>query len=158
MNIDQTVKWLYDRALIEQTILKYATSADTRDWDLLKSILTPELDIDFTTAGGPAMTVTSEQYVSQVTSLIPGFDVTQHKLTNFVIDINGDTASTVVYMQAEHFVLEGSEHIDRAVGGYYSHKLKKVNDEWKICSLKLTATWGRGDMRAFEIATKRAQS
>lgn len=156
MNIEQTVKWLYDKALIEETILKYATSADLRDWDLLKSILDDEIDIDFTTSGGPAMRLTREQYVAQVTSLIPGFDVTQHQLTNFVIDINGDTANTVVYMQAEHFVHENS--LDRAVGGYYTHKLKKIDDKWKICSLKLTATWGRGDMRAFEIATKRANS
>lgn len=59
-------------------------------------------------------------------------------------------------MQAEHFVREGSNEIDRAVGGYYSHKLKKENGNWKIHSLKLTATWGRGDMTAFEISRKRA--
>lgn len=158
MNTEQTIKWLYDRALIEQTILKYATAADLRDWDLLKSILADEIHIDFTTSGGPAMTLTKEEYIGQVTSLIPGFDVTQHQLTNFVITINGDTANTVVYMQAEHFVHEGSSEIDRAVGGYYTHELQKENGHWKICSLKLTATWGRGDLRAFEIAGKRATS
>ncbi|MFI3162968.1 MAG: nuclear transport factor 2 family protein [Bacillota bacterium] len=158
MNTEQTIKWLYDKALIEQTILKYATAADLRDWDLLKSILCDEIHIDFTTSGGPAATLTSEQYIGQVTSLIPGFDVTQHQLTNFVVDIDGDTASTVVYMQAEHFAFEGTDEICRTVGGYYTHKLKKENGNWKICSLKLTATWGRGDMRAFAIASKRANS
>ncbi|WP_317854273.1 nuclear transport factor 2 family protein [Chakrabartyella piscis] len=158
MNTEQTIKWLYDKALIEQTILKYATAADLRDWDLLKSILSDEVYIDFTTSGGPSMTVTNDQYIGQVTSLIPGFNVTQHQLTNFVIDINGDTANTVVYMQAEHFVQEGTSEIGRTIGGYYTHKLKKENGNWKICSLKLTATWGRGDMRAFEIANKRANS
>lgn len=158
MNTEQTIAWLYDKALIEQTILKYATAADLRDWDLLKSILADEIDIDFTSSGGPAATVTNTQYVTQVKALIPGFDVTQHQLTNFVIDINGNTASTVVYMQAEHFIREEAKEIDRAVGGYYSHKLKKENGNWKIYSLKLTATWGRGDMTAFEIAGNRANS
>lgn len=158
MNTEQKVTWLYERAQIEQTILKYATAADLRDWDLLKSILADELDVDFTTSGGPAMTLTSDQYVGQVTSLIPGFDVTQHQLTNFVINIDGDTADTVVYMQAEHIVMEDGQQIDRAVGGYYTHKLKKIDGAWKICSLKLTATWGRGDMQAFAIAGARATS
>lgn len=59
-------------------------------------------------------------------------------------------------MQVEHFVREESNEIDRAVGGYYSHKLKKEDGVWKIHSLKLTATWGRGDMTAFAIASKRS--
>lgn len=155
--MDQTLAWLYDRTLIQETILKYATAADTRDWDLLKSILTEEINMDFTTAGGPAMTLSSDAYVGQVTALIPGFDVTQHQLTNFVIHIQGDTATTTVYMQAQHFVSDGTNQIDRAVGGYYNHTLKKIDGQWKISSLKLTATWGRGDMRAFEIASQRAK-
>lgn len=158
MTTEQTITWLCDKALIEETILKYATAADMRDWDLLKSILCDEINIDFTTSGGPAMSLTNDQYVGQVTSLIPGFDVTQHQLTNFVININGDTANTIVYMQAEHFVSDGADQIGRTVGGYYTHQLKKENGNWKISSLKLTATWGRGDMKAFEIASKRATS
>lgn len=72
-----------------------------------------------------------------------------------MIDISGNIANSVVYMQAEHFVREDSNEIGRTVGGYYTHKLKKENGNWKIFFLKLTATWDRGDMRAFEIASKR---
>lgn len=90
--------------------------------------------------------------------LIPGFDSTQHQLTNFAITINDDTADVVAYMQAEHFVMDEGNQRSQAVGGYYTYKLKKENDSWKIHALKLTVTWTRGNMKAFEIATKRAMN
>lgn len=157
MTVEETITWLKDRIEIEKTILSYGKAADFRDWALLRSILGERLEIDFTSSGGPAMELTAEDYVLQVQSLIPGFDVTQHKLTNFHIDIMGNQAKTLVYMEAEHFYRSETENLERAVGGYYSHKLEKIKGVWKITSLKLTETWSRGDMRAFALAMERCR-
>lgn len=157
MTTEETITWLKDCADIETTILNYATAADFRDWALLRSILADRLDIDFTSSGGPAMNVTGEEYVAQVRSLIPGFDTTQHQLTNFHIKITGNSAETTVYMQAEHFYRSETETLDRAVGGYYSNKLERIQGVWKITSLKLTETWSRGDMQAFVLAGERCR-
>lgn len=157
MTETETLTWLKDQADIKNTILSYAIAADFRNWGLLRSILADSLEIDFTSSGGPALKVTAEEYVAQVQGLIPGFDTTQHQLTNFNIEIKGNQAKTTVYMQAEHFYRSKTETLDRAVGGYYNHELQRIQGVWKISSLKLTETWSRGDMRAFELAAKRCQ-
>ncbi|MFI3249512.1 MAG: nuclear transport factor 2 family protein [Eubacteriales bacterium] len=126
MTLENTTAWLKDQAEIERTILCYATAADTRDWSLHRSILADRLDIDFASMGGPALNLSAEEYVTQVQGLIPGFDATQHQLTNFKIDITENHPETTVYMQAEHFYRTETEVLDRAVGGYYCHKLERV--------------------------------
>lgn len=68
------------------------------------------------------MTLPSELDVGKMTSLIPGFDVTQHQLTKFVIDKGANNANAVVYMQAEHFVREDSNKSWRTIGGYYKKR------------------------------------
>lgn len=158
MTDTQTLTWLKDRIDIKNTILSYATAADFRDWALLRSILADNLDIDFTSSGGPALKVTAEEYVAQVQGLIPGFDTTQHQLTNFHIEIQENKAKTRVYMHAEHFYRSKTKVLDRAVGGYYNHELQRIQGVWKISRLKLTETWSRGDMRAFELAAKQCQN
>lgn len=157
MTTEQTLSWLKDRTDIKNVVLSYATAADFRDWALLRSILADCLDIDFTTSGGPAMKLTAEEYVLQVQILIPGFDVTQHKLSNFNIEISENSAKTVVYMEADHFYRSETENLERAVGGYYTHQLEKIKGSWKIKSLKLTETWSRGDMRAFAFGMERCR-
>lgn len=157
MSEENTMEWLKERAYIKSTLLNYATAADFRDWSLLRSILADRLDIDFTSSGGPAMNLSAEEYVAQVKSLIPGFDVTQHQLTNFDIKICKNKAETTVYMQAEHFYRSETEEYNRAVGGYCNHKLECIQGVWKIVSLKLTETWSRGDMRAVVLAMERCR-
>lgn len=158
MNEETTIRWLKDRSEIENTILNYAKAADFRDWHLLRTILADSLDVDFTSSGGPKGNVKAEEYVDQVKTLIPGFDVTQHQLTNFHIELLGDLCKTCVYMQAEHIIHTENETLERTVGGFYSHELQRVKGTWKISSLKLTETWSRGDMRAFVIAMERCQN
>lgn len=155
MTETQTIAWLKVREDIKSTILSYATAADFREWDLLRSILADRLDIDFTSSGGPTCNVTADEYVAQVQGLIPGFDVTQHQLTNFKIEFENNQAKTTVYMQAEHIFHGETEELNRVVGGYYNHKLQRIDGVWKITALKLTETWSRGDMCTFELAAKR---
>lgn len=62
--MDKNVTWLMDRANIETTILKYATAADLRDWDLYQSIFAPEIDIDFSSFGnGPVARIKQKTYL-----------------------------------------------------------------------------------------------
>lgn len=146
---------------IQTTILKYATAADLRDWQLYKSILADQIDIDFSSfLNGPVATITSDQLLEQVKGLIPGFDATQHQLTNFVININEacDEADAVAYMQAEHFINVENRDLFHTVGGYYAYKLKCEDNNWKIHSLKLVVTWSRGDLEAYRFATERVMN
>ena len=147
---------LKDKADIQETILKYATGIDTRDWALYRSIFADEVYLDFSSySGQPASTMTGDQWAEAVQAMLPGFDATQHVLTNFVIDLDGDEATAAVYMKAEHFIANSSGDNSHTLGGFYVHKMKRHGEDWKIHATTLNVTWSRGNRDVYRLATER---
>ena len=83
------------------------------------------------------MKISSEAWADQAISLVSGFEATQHIITNHVVTIDGDRATCVAYVQAQHFNPQGMY----TVGGYYTNTLVRTPEGWKISKLKLTPTW-----------------
>ncbi|MFN3231121.1 MAG: nuclear transport factor 2 family protein [Alphaproteobacteria bacterium] len=151
-----TLQVLKDKAEIQETILKYATGLDSRDFALYRSIFADEVDIDFSSySGQPASRMTGDEWGQMVQRMLPGFDATQHVLTNFVIEVDGDEATANVYVQAEHFIANSEGDNSHTLGGYYIHKLKRHGDAWKIHATTLNVTWNRGNRDVYRLATER---
>lgn len=146
-----------DKADIQDLILNYAWGIDTRNWALLRSIFADEIEMDFSSFNGtPASRIAADDWVAACRALLPGFDATQHLLTNFMIEVEGDTATAVVYMQAEHFIANSLGDNSHTLGGYYRHKLARDTDGWKIHATTLTILWSRGNRQVYELAAERA--
>jgi len=129
---------LVDRMDITDTSLRYATGIDRKDRDLYRSCFTAEIEIDFSSMGmGPPVTVPADAWVAQALTLVSGFQSTQHMITNHAITVQGDEATCVAYVQARHFN-PGSM---MTVGGYYTNRLVRTPEGWRISKLKLTQTW-----------------
>lgn len=144
---------MLDKQDIQETILKYSWGIDSRNWDLFRSIFADELDMDFSSySGAPGARMTAEQWVAGCQALHPGFDATQHVLSNFMIDVDGDEATAIVYMKAEHF-LDDDYH---TLGGHYTHRLNRRGAGWLIHATTLTVTWRRGNFDVYEKARLRA--
>jgi hypothetical protein len=153
MALDPRLENLIIRSEITDVIHRYATGIDLRDWDLYSSIFDDEILIDFESfMKTPAEKMTRAAWVKRVRSLISGFDATQHVLTNHVFQIEADTAVVTLYMKAEHF-LNGDSI---ALGGYYTHHLRRNSDRWCITLTRLTATWMRGNQDLFKMAHQRS--
>ena len=154
--MDDALRELKDRADIQDTILKYATGIDTRDWKLYRSIFADDVRMDFSSfSGAPASTMTADEWVAGVQRMLPGFDATQHVLTNFVIDLHGDEATATVYMKAEHFLANALGDNSHTLGGYYVHELRRGDEGWKIHATTLRVTWNRGNRHVYRLATER---
>ena len=137
--MDETkLQMLVDRMEITDTSLKYATGVDMRDKELYRSCFTDEIEIDFTSMEieGPKK-ISADEWVDQAFTLVGAYESTQHIITNHVININGDEATYEAYLQAQHYNADSIF----TVGGYYSNKVVKTPEGWKICKLKLTSTW-----------------
>ncbi len=63
--------------------------------------------------------------------------VAQHFLTDYHIEVSGNDAVCMSYMQARHFN-EGHSTWDLA--GYYTYNLVRTDDGWKIPKYTLTVT------------------
>ncbi len=135
---EKKLQTLLDRMEIIDTQNRYATGVDTRDRDLYRSCFTDEMELDMSGMGlGEPMTLSADMWVDQAISLVSGFESTQHIITNHVISIEGDRATCVAYLQAQHYNPENMY----TVGGYYSNSLVRTPDGWKISKLKLTPAW-----------------
>ena len=148
---------LKDRADISDVVMRFATSVDTLDFELYRSIFADRVDMDVSSFSGvPLERVSMDAWTEQIRGFLPGFDATQHVLTNPVFDVDGDDARIVVYMKAEHFIANDQGDNSHAIGGNYQFGLKRVSGEWKIVAMTLNVTWSRGNRDIYRLAGERA--
>lgn len=150
------LRWLQDRSDVTDVIMRFATSVDTLDFDLYRSIFADEVDMDVSSFSGlPPERVSMDAWTYQIRGFLPGFDATQHVLSNFVIDVAGEDAKVVVYMKAEHFVANDQGDNSHAIGGHYEFGLSRVLGDWKIVAMTLNVTWSRGNRDVYRLAGER---
>jgi 3-phenylpropionate/cinnamic acid dioxygenase small subunit len=158
-NIDEArLQFLLDRAAISDVQLRYATGVDMRDWALYRSCFTDELDADFTSViGGEPRRMRADEWVEFARRTIAGLKATQHMITNHVITIDGDEATCVAYVQARHYLPNETGDHEQAMFGYYTNRLERTGDGWKIRSCKLTVTWSSGNFHVLTLARRRLE-
>lgn len=155
--MDATLKMLLDERAISRLLCNYARGVDTRNWPLYESVFADQIEIDYTSWQADALgTVARDQFVAMGKSIF-GFESTQHIITNHMIDVKGDEADIVAYMQAQHFLPNNRGENTLTMGGFYTHHLVRKADGWKIDKAKLTITWLTGNPAIFELAAKRVQ-
>lgn len=148
------MKLMWDERAISRTVIQYATGVDTRNWELYRACFTEELEIDFSSWDPSAKgTMRADDWVAGVA--LSGFQATQHISTNHVIHVNGDEATCVSYMQAQHYLPNAHGENTLTLGGYYTNTLVRSGESWKIRKCHLTVTWTTGNRYIFELAAKR---
>jgi 3-phenylpropionate/cinnamic acid dioxygenase small subunit len=149
------LQFLLDRAAISDVQLRYATGVDTRDWPLLRSCFTDEIETDFATAGRDPQRIKADDWIELVRRTVSGMEATQHMITNQVITLDGDEATCVAYVQARHHLPNEKGGSDQVMYGYYTNRFVRTAEGWKIRTRKLTVTWNEGNMHIFELARRR---
>jgi len=134
---------LDDRASISDVIYRYSTGVDGKDWALFRTCFADPLNADFTSTGVPApRTFPLDTWIRVVQKTLSPYRVTQHFNSNVIIKVNGDEATAVVYLKARHFPLDDPDNKKIwDVGGYYTDRLVRTPEGWKIANLKFTQTW-----------------
>lgn len=162
---DAALQQLLDRAAISDVVNAYATGLDRRDWALYRSIFLDEIEMDFASVGLRSGAYTAEGWVRSAQTLFAGFSATQHTSSNHVHEIQGDRASCMSNMQAEHFVArEPGDGLDApdadrwTIGGYYRNELVRTPAGWKLQRVALIVTWSRGNPAVSAIALRRGRA
>lgn len=133
---------LYDRMEIIDTMNRYATSVDTRDWDLFLTCYTEEMNADMVSVGFDApLDMPATAFREIIKQAVDPFDSTQHLLSNHVIDIDGESATCVSYLQAQHFSEDDTGAHTLLIGGYYANSLVRTPAGWRINKYKVVKTW-----------------
>ena len=140
---------LKDRLAITDVVNSMGTLADLGDYDQLQQLFTDEVTVDYTSLfPGEVQNISSEQLMTQWQSTLPGFDATQHLITNHQITIDGDEANAVAYVRATHKL--GDEMW--VVGGYYVDELVRTDEGWKLKAIQYNALYESGNRSLIEQA------
>ena len=142
---DATLRAGIDRIEIHELLNRYAHAIDFGDFGRLDQVFTEDAVADFSSVG---------EYVD-VDSVLHGraaivgyyevalapFDGVLHFMTNHLVEIDGDTATSRSYMHV----------LNMSMGGIYSCRCRRTEAGWRIEHLSL-------DERNFDAAADKLQS
>ena len=143
-----------DRSGIVDAITAIAAGADRRDWARVRMAMADTVTTDYTSLwGGEPVTQPADTLVSQWSGFLPGFEATQHLVSNHTITgLDGGTAAAQADFQATHRI--GSALW--VLGGRYDYRLIRSDDRWVVAAITMTADWESGDRGLVGMAAARA--
>jgi 3-phenylpropionate/cinnamic acid dioxygenase small subunit len=126
-----------DKLEIHELLARYARGVDTKDWELWKSVFTPDAVVDYSSAGAPVGPPDEiAAWLEQGLQVVP---LTQHFISNIEVDVQGDTAK-VRAMFYNPMQLPGMADMSFC-GGYYHHEMVRTGDGWKSARLVEENVW-----------------
>ncbi len=151
--MDKELQLLNDKFAIRQVQYNYARAIDTRNRDLLRSIYADEITYDWTDFD-PNMieTVPADKWVDNTFALIKGLKATEHQMTNFLIEVDGDHAKATTYLRAMHYLPNTDGDNWCECGGIYWNEYVRTEAGWKIERIKLNILWWTGNQDLFRLA------
>lgn len=138
---------IIDRQEIINLLIKYTIAVDTKDWALMAQCFLSDAVADYGEDFGYYEGYSAIEAVVKSYHLV---DVSQHMLSNFVVEINEDSANTICYLHAQHY-LPGAKGGDTyTIGGTYRDELIRTDDGWRIKKRTLSVIWVEGNTRMFD--------
>lgn len=125
---------LSDRAEITDLVIRYTRMVDTRRWDALDAVFTPEATIDYTAMGGIAGGV--EEIKRYLSETMPFFSSTLHMLGLPAIDLDGDRAGAVTPCHNPMVMGTGPSARLMVCSLWYHHRFVRTPDGWRISDLR----------------------
>lgn len=135
------------------TVTRSFVSADDKDWDAYEALHAPQVSVDFggvndTGGGGAAGMLTAREIRADAERVIGPVPLTQHQLSSFVVDMDGDEATVRFYEEALHVHPGLSDDPARntwTIFGKGMQRLVRTPDGWRIKHASLVPTHSTGN-------------
>ena len=122
---------LSDRLEIQDLQTAYSTAIDTRDWDALDHVFTPDAYIDYTVFGGSAGTLAeTKAFLAKAMPMFAGF---QHMVATSHVKLSGNRASAKTICHNPMVLARpgGETHVF-VCGLWYHDEYLRTLDGWRI--------------------------
>ncbi len=120
-----------DRMEIQDLLVAYSYAIDTRDWDALDDIFTPDAHIDYTAFGGSAGNLGETK--AFLAEAMPMFRSFQHMVATSKIEIDGDTAHVKTICHNPMVMNLGEEKVQVFYCGlWYVDEMVRTPEGWRI--------------------------
>jgi uncharacterized protein (TIGR02246 family) len=139
-----------DREQIQQLMANYADSIDEKDYERIAGCFA--IDATATYKGHSVNMQGRSEIKEHMIEALSKLDQTQHMFTNFLIDVQGDTARLKCDVLAQH-VQRGAAGGDKYLaGGKYKIDLKRIDGDWKIIRVNAGSVWREGNRELLPTA------
>ena len=120
-----------DKEQIAEVLIRYATGIDSKNWPLLRSCWTDEIDVDYQQLG---RFTSADALTDVMRQLHENMGPTYHRMSNVVIAIDeaGDQATAHSYVHAVLMLQpdDSTNWVDAL--GHYDDVLVRTPDGWRI--------------------------
>jgi hypothetical protein len=121
-----------DRLEIQQLMVDYATAIDTKNFDGLDKVFTPDAYIDYRAMGG--IDGRFPEVKAWLAEVLPNFASYYHMIGNFAIKIDGDTATSkiICFNPMQMGPADGAKQT-MFLGLWYIDKFVRTAEGWRMC-------------------------
>ena len=119
-----------DRIEIQELLVRYSHCIDTRDFDGLDRVFTPDAHIDYTALGGSKGTLAETKAFLERSMVM--FKSFQHMIANTVLELDGDRASARTICHNPMVMDRGGKEHVFVCGLWYVDELVRTADGWRI--------------------------
>jgi hypothetical protein len=118
-----------DRLEIQQLMVDYSTAIDTKQFDSLDRVFTPDAYIDYRVTGGTEGRF--PEVKAWLVEVLPNFPAYMHLLGNFDVRVDGDKASSRTMCFNPMVFNEEAKQV-LFVGIWYEDEFVRTSDGWRM--------------------------
>jgi hypothetical protein len=140
MRMALTHEQISDRIEIDEVLTRYCYAVDDREWDVYRSIFTPDAVIDDRVTGGIESGI--EEHIQYLGKALSRVLLSQHTLSTVHIHLNGNIAQVRAHCSCPMVVKAGEA--DNHVffqGLWYRNSIVRTHEGWKISRLVEEGYW-----------------
>jgi uncharacterized protein (TIGR02246 family) len=137
LDLDRAVQELLDRQRIQDTLYRYASTIDTKDYTRLRELF---VDDAVGTYGDGDPIRGADEIVAWIDMMTKDCAWQHHKLTVYHVDIDGDEASALTYHTSHQTTTADPDTVIVIVARYYD-VLRRVGADWKIVDKRMDVGW-----------------
>lgn len=150
----QTAASTLEQLLLEhalaQTLIRYATACDTRNWDLLQQVFAPDCT---TVYGGRYLCEGVAKVRRMISTHLDGCGPTQHLLGNLEVDVDDPARPrSRIQVRAVHQGLGTRSHLRYDAIGFYEDEWMQLPAGWRIQKRSMTMLLEIGDRSVLQPA------
>ena len=145
--MDTTVQVCLDRQDVIATANAVFTTSDRRDWDACARRFAEEVILDYQSLSGqPAESLSPQKIMDRWQSVLPGFQFTQHMLTNHEVEFPSATLAVCrFYGHAVHYIAQAKGGEEWGVYGTYRMELIRRKEGWKVRYMQYNHKYQHGN-------------
>lgn len=136
---EPSLRVVWDHLQIQQVMARYCRAIDRCDLALLKGVYWDDAIDNHGIFNGNAL-----EFAEFIIPMLQSMRCTMHRISNTLIQIDGDRAAVEIYVEAYHLADgENGAQQDIVVGGRYVDRFERRGGEWRIAHRTFVHDWNQ---------------